>query len=408
MVAGGNNDTDPVVAFVGVLADNEPTAHGDAFNRAGQMFQEGLLHGLAAAGLPANIILGLEPIPAFPRSKRLASRGGTFTIAGGRVVHRLPFLNIHPLKWLTAGVSVLAALVSWSWKHRGKRRIVHTVNLSMPPGLFVWIAGRLTGAKTLVSVLDVFRPGELVPDTLFRRWDFAMHRWLLPRYDGLMIISSAIATDFVPGRRVCLVEGGIPSQAFAGSAPERARPAGGDIFRIVLAGSLEPYNGVLVALDAVQHLPPGYELVFAGKGALATRVRDAAARDARIIYRGFLEFSEVLELYRSADLVLSFRLTLTLDTRYFFPSKLMELLASGTPVLSTCTGHVEEAYGGLLYLLRDETAQAAAERIVEISRIPVTERRALASKARAFMLAEKTWERQGERLAEYIRTELLQ
>ena len=144
-----------------------------------------------------------------------------------------------------------------------------------------------------------------------------------------------------------------------------------------------------------------------GKGSLAERVKESAVRNASIVYRGFLDFTDVLELYRSADLLLKLRRTRAIDTRYFFPSKLMELLASGTPVLSTCTGHVEEEYGDVLYLLRDETAQAVAQRIAEIVRIPVQARRALGAKAREFMLAEKTWQKQGKRLAHYIHTEVL-
>ena len=135
-------------------------------------------------------------------------------------------------------------------------------------------------------------------------------------------------------------------------------------FRIVLAGSLESFNGVELALESMSHLPDGYELVVAGKGTIAPAVEVAAARDDRIVYRGVLEFDQLLELYRSADLLLNLRVTRAIDTRYFFPSKLMELLASGTPVLSTCTGHVEGEFGGVIYLLREETAGAVADRVL--------------------------------------------
>ena len=108
-----------------------------------------------------------------------------------------------------------------------------------------------------------------------------------------------------------------------------------------------------------------------------------------------------------AGLVPVERLTKAVDTRYFFPSKLMELLVSGTPVLSTCTGHVEAEYGHVLYLLREETPEALAVRIREIRAIDPAERQRLGLRARDFMLREKTWDRQGERLARYIREDVL-
>jgi glycosyltransferase involved in cell wall biosynthesis len=177
---------------------------------------------------------------------------------------------------------------------------------------------------------------------------------------------------------------------------------------MVLAGTLEPYNGVDLVAQALARLPSeGYELVVAGAGASAARAADLATRDPRVTFRGFLSFDEVLDLYRSADLLLNVRLTKAIDTRYFFPSKLMELLASGTPVLSTGTGHVESEYGHVLYLLREETPEALAARLQDIRAIDPAERQALGARARDFVLREKTWDRQGVRLARYIREDVL-
>jgi hypothetical protein len=60
-----------------------------------------------------------------------------------------------------------------------------------------------------------------------------------------------------------------------------------------------------------------------------------------------------------------------------------------------------------LYLLREETPEALAARIREIRAIDPAERQRLGLRARDFMLREKTWDRQGERLARYIREDVL-
>ena len=390
----------PALAFVGILIPDEAQYHGPAFNRAGQMFQKGLVDGLAAAGLPPDTVFSIEPVASFPRSGRLWIAGGRFAVGTGVPVKLLPFVNVHPLKWLTAGLTTFVALARWSWRNRHRPRILVLVNLTMPPGLFVLLAARLTGARVLVSVLDVFRPGGLVPDTLYRRVDFTLQRWLLPKFDGWMVVSQAIADDLVPGRPVCRIEGGIVPGQFAEAPPSRS---GDSVFRIVLAGGLEPYNGVDLLLRSLPQLPDDAEIVLAGTGTLIDAVRAAAARDRRVVYRGFLNFEDVLELYQSADLLLNLRVTRALDTRYFFPSKLMEYLASGVPVLSTCTGHVEEEYGEVTYLLREETPEALADAVRTIRRVPPAERRALGLRAREYMLPGKTWPKQGEKLIAYIR-----
>src|ERR671913_509036 len=90
----------PAMVFVGTIIPDEPRFHGPAFNRAAQMFQENLVDGLRQAGLPTDIVFSLEPMPAFPRGRRLFVRGHTFSGRTGQEVRLLPFVNFHPLKWL--------------------------------------------------------------------------------------------------------------------------------------------------------------------------------------------------------------------------------------------------------------------------------------------------------------------
>ena len=174
----------------------------------------------------------------------------------------------------------------------------------------------------------------------------------------------------------------------------------------MLSGTLELFNGLGLVLEAMPLLPDNCQLIVAGDGSLKSRLLEAAAHDQRITYLGFLDFRDLLEVYGAADLLLNLRLTRALDTRYFFPSKLMELLASGIPVLSTGTGHVQEVYGHVLYLLDEETPHALAARIRTIAALPPEQRQAVGRNARNFVLTEKTWDRQGAKLAAYIRNEV--
>ena len=96
------------------------------------------------------------------------------------------------------------------------------------------------------------------------------------------------------------------------------------------------------------------------------------------------------------------RLTQSIKTKYFFPSKLMEFLASGTPVISTCPGHVREEFGEFLFPLVDETPQGLAAAIRHAATVAPETRRDLANKARTFMLANKTWQAQAARVAAFL------
>ena len=254
---------DPVIAFVGTIVPDEARFHGPAFNRAGQMFQEELLRGMASAG---TIPDAFSPFRRWPRSLAAPACSvwdDVVRTASGLTIRLLPFVNVQPFKAVTAGLAAFAALAGWAWRHRGQTRVIHCINLTMPPGLFVLLAARLTRSVAVVSLLDVWKPGALVADTWFRRMDFWLHRRLIPHFDGLVVVSSAIAEDFAPGRLVCHIDGGIAPDRFAG-APAVRTATTNRRFRVVLSGTLEAYNGIELARHALAHLSGGVELIVAG------------------------------------------------------------------------------------------------------------------------------------------------
>ena len=123
-------DSTIALAFIGTLIPDQPRYYGPAFNRAGQMFQKELVHGLSRAGLPPAAVYSVEPTEAFPRGRQLLVGKGRIVRVDGLTVILLPYVNIQPLKPITAGLSVLVALLLWGWRHRRQRRLVHCVNLT--------------------------------------------------------------------------------------------------------------------------------------------------------------------------------------------------------------------------------------------------------------------------------------
>jgi glycosyltransferase involved in cell wall biosynthesis len=184
-----------------------------------------------------------------------------------------------------------------------------------------------------------------------------------------------------------------------------SRRADSEKFVVVSAGSLDEANGIEVLLTAFSMLQGDhYRLRIAGGGPLEAAVRRAAGRDSRIEYCGYLAFADVLRLYESADVLINLRLTKGVNTKYFFPSKLMEYLGSGRPVISTCTGHVEEEYGRFAFLIKDEAPEAVSAAIKNVEHVGKDAREQKGTMAREYMVANKTWAVQGRRVVRLIET----
>jgi glycosyltransferase involved in cell wall biosynthesis len=410
-VAGAcSGSADAALVFVGAIVPEKPAFHTAAFSRSGQIYQREMLEGLRRAGLPVSEIISIIPMPSYPKSDRLWVGACREESIGGAEVRLLPFLNVSPVKQAMIGFFTVIELLRWGWRNRqAANRVVFTYNLTVPPGLFTLIGAQLIGAKAVVALCDIDVPGQTVPSGLVWRLNYWMQKRLIPLFDGHIVASEAIAQDFLAGRGYVRVEGGISEQSVSrtGDVIDQGKILD-DPFRISFAGRIDETNGIPVLLEAFSLLEGGqYRLRIVGGGPLERQVLEAAVNDSRIEYLGFISFSEVLQLYKNSDVLVNMRITKGLDTKYFFPGKMMEYLVSGTPVITTCTGHTEEEFGEFVYLLRDETARGLAEIIRQVATLDPEVRRKLGQKAREYMALHKTWDAQAKNVAQFIRETVL-
>jgi glycosyltransferase involved in cell wall biosynthesis len=388
--------SDLALAFVGGAVPDTAAYRTGAFSRAANLWQIRLLESLRDAGLPPHRIICFLPV-----SRHLGRAwypAGRAEIAPGLEARLLPLLNRTPLKPLWLGLAALWALLRWGWlEARGRRRVILSYNVTIPAAPFLWLAARLTGSLLVASLNDVNLPGETVPDGWAERLDFALHRFWLPHWDGFITVTPATVEDLAPGVPYVVVEGGVDA------LPPEPAPQGDGPFTMVLAGKLAAHNGVRLMLDAFSLLDgPGWRLEIAGSGPLEEDARAAAALDPRIRCHGLLDWPAVQRLYAEAGLALNLRLTRAVATRYFFPSKLMEMLACGIPVLSTPCSHVREVYRHCLFLLEDETAEGLAGRLRAIAALGPAERRAVAQRARGVARTRLAWPVQGARVRRFL------
>ncbi len=398
------------LAYVGLVVPDSSTYHNPAFNRSGNMFQENWLIAIKEAGLVPDVILSQQPLRLFPHSSVIWSPRKRVRLSSGLCVYLMPFLNLRILRQLSIGLVIVLKLVLWGWSHRQARnRIVFTYNLTEPSGIFTYVAARMIRAKAIAAVIDINIPGQTILATPLRRLDFWLQKKLIPRFDGLVVVNDRISHDFAPETPFVRIEGGIREeilQRFSNNPLTRKPNA--TQFTIVSVGTLNEANGFLDLLKAFALLPgDSYRLRIAGRGPLIDMVKKAALADPRIEYCGYLSFDQVLALYQTADVLINMRLTQRVNTSYFFPSKMMEYLASGVPVISTCTGHVEDQYSEFVFLLRDESPAGLARLIEQVATLDPDLRSQKAQAAREYILKHNSWNAQGRRVVQFIYNRVL-
>ena len=105
---------------------------------------------------------------------------------------------------------------------------------------------------------------------------------------------------------------------------------------------------------------------------------------------GVRENREIVEEELKASLLVNPRPVAPEYTKYSFPSKNLEYMVSGTPVLTTQLPGMPEEYFPYVYLMGEETEDHAAKVLEEILSLPLEERQKKGTAARAFVLEKKS------------------
>ena len=134
---------------------------------------------------------------------------------------------------------------------------------------------------------------------------------------------------------------------------------------------------------------PNAQLHIYGPGDYVKELQQIAAEDPRIFYGGMLLNKEIVEKEQEATLLVNPRPTGEEYVKYSFPSKTMEYMASGTPVLTTVLPGMPKEYYPYVFLLEDETAEGIARVLPELLAKSQEELFEKGSRARAFVLEQR-------------------
>lgn len=121
-------------------------------------------------------------------------------------------------------------------------------------------------------------------------------------------------------------------------------------------------------------------------------------KDYRIKYFGMLQKQEVRTLQACATLLVNPRHSYEEFTKFSFPSKTMEYLASGTPTLMCKLPAIPEEYNEHLFFFEDESIEGYSNRIIEICNMDEKKLSMFGEKARKFILEEKNCYYQAKRI----------
>ena len=205
--------------------------------------------------------------------------------------------------------------------------------------------------------------------------------------DGFVLLSKHMIEKLPVLAKPWVVVEGIFNADDCSTSPERMATVDKTIF---YSGSLDRRNGVLRLVQAFQKISQtDYRLVLCGAGDTESAIKEAAASDPRIDFKGQIPRTDVLALQKTATLLVNPRTPEGEFTRYSFPSKTMEYLASSVPLLMYRLEGVPEGYFEHCYVLDDIGVDHLAQEIVTICESDQQELQMRTAAAKRFVLEQK-------------------
>lgn len=159
---------------------------------------------------------------------------------------------------------------------------------------------------------------------------------------------------------------------------------------ILYSGTLHRRFGVWNLVEAFSKISGDeYRLILCGVGDCEDDIKKASLRDTRICFLGRLSREEVLKLQRNATVVVNPRQNIEEFTKYSFPSKNLEYLSSGVPLIAYKLDGIPDEYDDYIFYVKDNSIEALTDKLIEVCNYSDSELMYYGLKAQKFVFDEK-------------------
>lgn len=243
---------------------------------------------------------------------------------------------------------------------------------------------------------------------LIRKWELFSINRCLEFIDGYILVSEYMREKLVYANEInsivseCIYD---PSVELKTDEIDRSH-FDKSLKYILYTGKTNERYGLMNLIQAFGMLQNNdYRLMICGSGSADDAIRMISKEDKRIIFKGNIDRKEVIELQRNADLLVNPRMPEGRFTRYSFPSKTAEYLASGTPVLLyKLPGIPDEYYQYCFSLNEKDGIDILAQTIDKILSMGKADLKEITQAARQFILKEKSNVVQCKRIIDFLLT----
>lgn len=332
-------------AFSNIFADSEnmPGQQAQKFNRL-------LLKGLKLNGTD---VIGISTPPV--TTKNLKKR---FFALGDKVEDEVlfsyvPVINIPILRNL---LNIAGSFLKTIKNQKKNKTVVVCDVLNVSVSLGAVLAGTLIGCPIVGIVTDV--PELMVTGHLSRQVKLIYK--IIDKCSHYVFLTEPMNERLNPeGKPHVIIEGICNGKIESENTYHNNHS--------IYAGYLDEKYGIKTLIEAfILANVDGQELHIYGAGPYAEEAKRIANENKCIVYHGSVLNEKVVEEEKRARLLINPRPSHEEFTKYSFPSKNMEYMSSGTPILTTKLLGMTTDYYDYIYCFEDETVEGMSKTLKKI------------------------------------------
>ena len=315
----------------------------------------------------------------------------------------IPTLNFRPIRMVWVSIYCFFYVLVWGFRNRKEKAVICDV-LNVSACLGALAAARMLGLRCAGVMTDMLGIGvsNNRMSNANDKVSFAMrvNRLYLGHFTHYVFLTEQMNDEVNINRCPYIVmEGLVDADVIPPKISEKEFP------RVVLyAGGLYERYGLRTLTDAFISTDfEDTELWLFGSGSFVDELSSYQLKDSRIKYKGIHPNDEVFRAEQRAVLLVNPRPTGEEYAKYSFPSKNMEYMVSGTPVLTTKLPGMPVEYYPHVYLFDSgENAVDFAEVLRRVLSQPAEELEAKGKEACEWVLAKKNNITQTARIIELL------
>ena len=364
-------------------------------SNAANNFQWNLIKGIHANTDEPLIVINALPVGTWPKNFKIFHLKDKDWSCGSIVGHEVGCWNIPLVKQFIRMRKVRAWLKKYPHE---SELLIFTAYLP-----FLWAVNKLKPEYRVTAVItDIPEFYDMHQVSAFRRLLRRIHCKIvyhfMKRVDRFVLLTEQMAIPLHVGSRPYLVMEGMCADAAAEMTVPKAQK-----FSVLYTGRLNRRYGLELLLQAVKEWQDtDVELWLCGSGEMEEEIRSYAAQDPRIRFFGFLPHEETVRLQRQATVLVNPRTNQGEYTKYSFPSKTMEYMASGRPVMMFRLDGMPEEYDAFLTYIPEESAESVRNTMRSLKERDPAELDAIGARGREFVLKNKNRNVQMQRVLDFI------